>query len=139
MSEYRTHAIISHGSYTFYPIFNCGLYCRAVSITDNLCTKQVNSSIFEPKIRGFKSRVGYNGARTVVCMSLILQISTTCHFKSAILKRLWNLQPPNWHLLPLIHDTEGNTFNMVYPWKLPCSSRLPLIGGIQKFIWFFHY
>ena len=36
----------------FYPIFHCGLYCKAVSITDNLCTKQENSSIFEPKIRG---------------------------------------------------------------------------------------
>ena len=33
----------------FYPIFHCGLYCRAVSITDNLCTKQGNSSIFGSK------------------------------------------------------------------------------------------
>jgi hypothetical protein len=34
-----------------YPIFHCGLYCRAVSITDNLCTKDENSSIFESEIR----------------------------------------------------------------------------------------
>ena len=35
---YRTRAIISRGLYTFCPIFHCGLYCRAVSITDNLRT-----------------------------------------------------------------------------------------------------
>ena len=34
------------------PIFHCGLYCRVVSVTDNLCTKQGNSSIFWSKIRG---------------------------------------------------------------------------------------
>ena len=34
------------------PIFHCGLYCRAVSIANNLCTKQGKPSIFEPKIRG---------------------------------------------------------------------------------------
>jgi hypothetical protein len=33
-------------------IFHCGLYCRAVSIANNLCTKQGKPSIFEPKIRG---------------------------------------------------------------------------------------
>ena len=37
---------------TFYPIYHCSLYCRAVSVTDNLCTKQGNSSIFGSKIRG---------------------------------------------------------------------------------------
>ena len=52
--------------YIFYPIFHCGLYIRAVSITDNLCTKQGNSSIFEPKTRGYKSKAGYIGARTVL-------------------------------------------------------------------------
>ena len=49
---YRTCAIITRGLYIFYPIFHCGLYCRAVSVTDNLCTKQGNSSIFGSKIRG---------------------------------------------------------------------------------------
>ena len=29
-ANYRTHAIITRGFYTFYPIFHCGLYCRAV-------------------------------------------------------------------------------------------------------------
>ena len=53
---YRTRAIISRGLYIFYPILYCGLYCRAVSNTDNLCTKQGNSSIFGPKIHGLKSR-----------------------------------------------------------------------------------
>ena len=32
----------------FYPIFQCGLYCRVVNITDNLCTKNRKFSIFEP-------------------------------------------------------------------------------------------
>ena len=41
---YRTRAIISLGLYIFYPIFHCGLYSKAVNITDNLCTKQGNSS-----------------------------------------------------------------------------------------------
>jgi hypothetical protein len=49
---YHTRAIISHGLYNFYFIFHCGLYCKAVNITDNLYTKQGNSSIFEPKIHG---------------------------------------------------------------------------------------
>ena len=48
---YHTRAIICPGLYIFYPIFHCRLYCRAVNITDNLCTKQGNSSIFGPKIR----------------------------------------------------------------------------------------
>ena len=33
--RYRTRAIITHGLY----IFQCGLYCRTVSVTDNLCAK----------------------------------------------------------------------------------------------------
>ena len=36
----------------FYPTFHSGLCCRAVSIADNLCTKQGNPSIFDPNIRG---------------------------------------------------------------------------------------
>ena len=38
--RYRTRAIISRCLYIFYPIFHCGLYCRVVNITDNLCAKQ---------------------------------------------------------------------------------------------------
>ena len=56
--------IITCFLYIFCPIFHCGLYCRAVSVTDNLSTKQGNSSIFGAK-SGFKSRLGYNGTRTV--------------------------------------------------------------------------
>ena len=37
---YRTCAIITCSLYIFYSIFHCGLYCRAVSTTDNLCTKK---------------------------------------------------------------------------------------------------
>ena len=47
----RRRAIITHGLYIFYSILHCGLYCRAVSVTDNLCTKQGNSSIIGFKIR----------------------------------------------------------------------------------------
>ena len=36
----------------FNPIFRCSLYCREVSVTDNLCTELGNSSIFGPKICG---------------------------------------------------------------------------------------
>ena len=46
--KYRTHAIISRGLYFFYPIFTLA----AAYITDNLCTKNGNSSFFKPKIRG---------------------------------------------------------------------------------------
>ena len=54
---YRTHTIINRGLYTFYPIFHCVLYCRAVSII-NLCTILENSLIFEP--RGSKLRAVLN-------------------------------------------------------------------------------
>ena len=33
MHRYRPCVIISRGLYTFYPVFHCGLYCRAASIT----------------------------------------------------------------------------------------------------------
>ena len=46
---YRTRAIITRSLYIFYPIFHCGLYCRAVSVTDNLCTKNGNSSFLSLK------------------------------------------------------------------------------------------
>ena len=46
----------------FYPIFTLA----AAYIADNLCTKNGNSSLFKLKIRGFKSRAAYDGARTVV-------------------------------------------------------------------------
>ena len=44
-----------------YPIF----ILAAAYIADNLCTKNGNSSFFKLKIRGFKSRAAYDGARTV--------------------------------------------------------------------------
>ena len=60
---YCKRAIITRSLYIFYPIFHCGLYCRAVNLTDNLCTKQGNYSIFGRFIieSGFKSRAVYNG------------------------------------------------------------------------------
>ena len=54
LKVYCKRAIIRRGLYIFYPIFHCGLYCRAygraVSIADNLCTKRGNSPIFGLKI-----------------------------------------------------------------------------------------
>ena len=83
---YHTRAIISRSLHLL-TIFHCGLYCRAVSITDNLWTKTGNSSIFEPKTcgfiikRGFKSRTGYNGARMVHGISLTVPMVLTNLFK----------------------------------------------------------
>ena len=48
-TDYRSRAIITRGLDISYPIFHCGLHCRVVSITDNLCTKKVNYSIFAQK------------------------------------------------------------------------------------------
>ena len=42
---YGTSSIKSRGLYNFYPIFHWGLYSKVANITDNLCTKQENSSI----------------------------------------------------------------------------------------------
>ena len=42
-------AIISRALYIFYPIFHCGLYCRAVTTKVNLYTKQGNSDYFRQK------------------------------------------------------------------------------------------
>ena len=47
--NYSARAIISRALYIFYTIFHCGLYCRAVGVTDNLCTNQGISSIFGQK------------------------------------------------------------------------------------------
>jgi hypothetical protein len=33
---YRTHAIVTCGLYIFYPVFHCGLYCRAVYTAERL-------------------------------------------------------------------------------------------------------
>ena len=60
----------SRGLYIFYPIFHCGLYCRVVSVTDNLCTKQENSSIFGSKsavynCEQFQIKSGLCGTHTV--------------------------------------------------------------------------
>ena len=49
-----------HAADFFFLIFHCGLYIRAVSNTDNLCTKQGNSSIFQPK------SAGYNQERVII-------------------------------------------------------------------------
>ena len=69
---YRRRAIITCGLYIFYPTYHCGLYCRAVSVRDNLCSKQdfffqflgLKSAVYNIE-SGFKPRADYDGARTV--------------------------------------------------------------------------
>ena len=51
-NSYCTPAITTRGLYIIYPIFHCGLYYRTVSDTDNLWTKQGNSSILGSEILG---------------------------------------------------------------------------------------
>ena len=46
---YRTCTIITHCLYIFYPIFTAVYIVEQFSITDNLCTKQGNSSILGSK------------------------------------------------------------------------------------------
>ena len=75
--KYCTRAIITHGSYILYPIFHCGLYCRAVSVTDILCTKHGNSSIFWSKIRGLQLRAVSTLERVLVAR--MGYISTTLY------------------------------------------------------------
>ena len=60
---YTVHGLLQPRFVYFYPIFHCSLYCRAVSVTDNLCTKQGNSSIFGSKIRGLSLRAVSNQER----------------------------------------------------------------------------
>ena len=49
-STYRTRAIITRGLYILYPIFHCGLYCRAISVTDNYVLNKEILQIFGSKI-----------------------------------------------------------------------------------------
>ena len=66
---YHPRAIISCGLYIFYPIFQCGLYCRAVNITDNLCTKQGNV--------GLKSVVYNQEQAIMVCAFYLYFVKVT--------------------------------------------------------------
>ena len=65
-TTYRTRAIINRGLYIFTPFFIAVLYCRVVSITDNVSTKQENSSIFGPKIRGLSLPAVSNQERVIM-------------------------------------------------------------------------
>ena len=71
---YHTRAIISRGLYILFSIFHCCLYRRAVSVTNNLCTKQGNSSIFEPKIRGLYSRAFSNQEQVIMARIRYIQL-----------------------------------------------------------------
>ena len=86
------------GLFIFYPIFHCNFYCRAVNITDKLCTKQGNSSIKSGFIN--KSRVGYNGAGMLADMPEIQSIPMFILCKNIIPKIFWSLFPGfyKWNL-----------------------------------------
>ena len=103
--KYRPRAaIISRGLYT---IFHCSLYCRVVSITDNLCTKQGNSSkksmVYNQE--RFQIKSGYNGACTV----------DRTHWRTSI-QWLW-ISPTHFHqLLEIAHNTVYR--NLMYAFLL---------------------
>ena len=67
-------AIITPDLYIFYSIFHFGLYCRALSVTDNLSSKQGNSVIFGSKMvvkRHFKGlRFSWISGSTVDALRL---------------------------------------------------------------------
>ena len=93
-------AIISRALDIFYPIFHCGLYCRAVTTKVNLYTKQGNSSIFGPKICGFKSRAGFNGAWTILTTySYLVSENLLATLYRNILQNWTKMGYPNWILL----------------------------------------
>ena len=74
----------------FYPIFHCGLYCRAVSVTDNLCTKQGNSSI------SLESTV-YNQERVIMARIRYIKIYDSinlCFVGYATLLQKWGHTTP---------------------------------------------
>ena len=55
-AAYHMPIIINHGLYIFYPIFHCA--SRAVSMKDNLCSKQENFSKQNLKYSDLKARKG---------------------------------------------------------------------------------
>ena len=57
-----SRAIITRSLYIFYPL----LHWKAVYITDNLCTKNRNSSFLKPKIHGLYKRAVTNQERVIV-------------------------------------------------------------------------
>ena len=59
---YRTRAIISAVCIIFTPFF----FFTEVYITDHLCTKNENSSFFQPKIRGLYTRAVSDQERVIM-------------------------------------------------------------------------
>ena len=44
--RYRTLTIITHGLHIFYPIFHCGLYCRAVYNAERLIFHDTKAAVY---------------------------------------------------------------------------------------------
>ena len=103
---YRTRAIITRGLYIFYPIFHCGLYCRAVSVTDNLCTKPGNSAIFGFKIRGLQLRAVSNLERVIMARvwQNILQTALTVKSPSRLAFKITQMSEKNVESDKKYHD-----------------------------------
>ena len=64
-----------------------------LSVTDNLCTKQGNSSIFGSKILSLESRAGYNGTRTVYLILYPTLNYSTTHITIILMKQHFTLLP----------------------------------------------
>ena len=70
-SRYRTRAIISRGLYNFYPIFHCGLYCRAVYNAEWL--------IFHDSFFTTKNRISYFFAYCTYILSTYISFFVFFH------------------------------------------------------------
>ena len=92
-SQHHLHYARHHNQrvYIFYPIFHGSLYCRVVIVTDNLFTKQGNSSIFGSKIRNLYSRVVSNQGRVIMAR---VQYSVTQNIQFSN-----HLSPENYHYI----------------------------------------
>ena len=83
---YHTHTIISRGLYIFYPIFHYGLYCRAVSITDKICTEKeilqflgLKSAVYNRKwviMASIRNIIYYNAATTYLNTKNVLKMKS---------------------------------------------------------------
>ena len=114
---------ISRGLYMFYT----GLYCRAANITENLCTNQGNSSIFEPNICGLYSRAVSNQERVIMVHVQYITRILLCLFQHHLWtapKAVWKLWCPS--LLILVFAINLRILSNA-PSKLPIALLCPAI------------
>jgi hypothetical protein len=85
---YHTRPILTHGLYIFYPVFHCGLYCRAVMLqTIYVLSKEILQFL------GLKSAV-YIRERFQIKSGLFWHTSMTSLLAHTV------AQPTKWRFLP---------------------------------------